>query len=83
MEKNLVCLFSKNHYSQKDFVSLTANGNDNAIYEAALNDSDECDIYVLDEFAMDFNLNSPYVSPENYYIVFISVDSTEVEQWRK
>lgn len=83
MEKNLVCLFSKNHYSQRDIVSLTANGNDNAIYEAAQNNLDNCDIYVLDEFADEFNLNRPCVSPENFYIVFISVDSTEVEQWKK
>lgn len=84
MEKNLVCLFSKNHYDSRSF-DLIRSTSDNEIYKAASNgiNLDVCDIYVLDEFAMDFNLNSLYVSPENYYIVFISVDSSEVEQWKK
>lgn len=82
MVKNLVCLFSKNHYDRRGF-DLIRSTSDNAIYEAATNDLDNCDIYVLDEFAMDFNDNLPYASPENFYIVFISVDSSEVEQWKK
>ena len=82
MEKNLVCLFSKNHYDRRGF-DLIRSASDNAIYEAAQNNLDNCDIYVLDEFADEFNLNRPWVSPENFYIVFISVDSSEVEQWKK
>lgn len=82
MVKNLVCLFSKNHYDRRGF-DLIRSTNDNAIYEAAKNDLDNCNIYVLDEFATDFNTNRPWVSAEDFYIAFISVDSSEVEQWRK
>ena len=82
MVKNLVCLFSKNHYDRRGF-DLIRSSSDNAICEAAQNNLDNCDIYVLDEFAEEFNANLPYASPENYYIAFISVDSSEVEQWRK
>lgn len=87
MGKNLVCLFSKNHYSNRDFATILSSriiyGNDNAIYEAAKNDLDNSDIYVLDEFATDFNLNRPWVSSENFYIAFVSVDDKEVDQWKK
>lgn len=82
MKKNLVCLFSKNHYDRRGF-DLIRNTNDSTIYKAAMTDLDNCDIYVLDEFATEFNANHPCVSPENFYIAFISVDSSEVEQWRK
>ena len=87
MKKNLVCLFSKNHYSNRDFATILSSriiyGNDNAIYEAASNNLDDCNIYTLDEFAMDFNQNQPSVWPEDYYIAFVSVDDKEVDQWKK
>ena len=82
MKKNLVCLFSKNHYDRRGF-DLIRSTNDNAIYEAAKNNLDNCDIYTFDEFAEDFNLNRPWVSPENFYIAFVSVDDKEVGQWKK
>ncbi len=82
MENNLVCLFRKDYYDRRGF-DLIRNTNDNTIYKTASNNLDVCDIYVLDEFATDFNANLPCVSPDNFYIVFISVDSSEVEQWRK
>lgn len=82
MKKNLVCLFSKNHYDRRGF-DIIRSGNDNTIYEAAKNDLDNSDIYVLDEFATDFNLNRHWVSSENFYIAFVSVDDKEVGQWKK
>jgi len=82
MKKNLVCLFSKSRYDRRGF-DLIRSTNDSTVYKAAMSNLDDCDIYTLDEFATDFNANLPCVSPESFYIAFISVDDSEVERWRK
>lgn len=82
MAKNLVCLFDKNHYDKRGF-DLIKGTCDAQIYKAAANDLDHTNIYVLDEFEMDFNRNLPWVSPDNFYIAFVAVDESEVSQWRK
>lgn len=82
MEKKLVCLFSKDFFDRRSFEHIS-HASDSEIYKTAMDNLCKCDIYVLDEFAMDFNANLPCVSPESFYIAFISVDDSEVERWRK
>jgi len=80
--KNLVCLFSKNHYDRRTF-DLMKSMSDDVIYKKAQSDLDHADIYTMSDFEADFDNNRPYVSPENFYIIFIKVDEKEVNQWLK
>lgn len=80
--KNLVCLFCKDNYSRSQFDKIRGMSDD-VIYKKVQGDLDHTDIYTMGDFMSDFNDNRPYVSPENFYIIFIRVPDSEVSQWMK
>lgn len=79
----LVCLFNKNLSTDLKLVKSTKT--EKCVYEYAQKclENGEGDIYVLDEFATDYNKNLPCVSPDNFVMEIVTVDDKEGEQWRK
>lgn len=82
MKKNLVCLFSKNNYSRHE-LDIMRDTEDAEIYKTAIDGVEKgiADIYTMDEFVTDFN--NGCIDELNYYMLFISVDDSEVKQWEK